>query len=242
MIVEEIVKRGSGHLISEIHDKIAWIVFNNPDRMNAMSKDMWDSSANLLDKYASDSNVRAIVLTGAGERAFVAGADISEFVGMDSKETKLKFTDNAVESLWSLTKPTIAMIDGFALGGGCEVACSCDIRIASERSKFGTPEINLGLIPGYGATQRLAKLVGYGKTLEMVMTGEMISASEARNIGLVNHVCDHEKLSDFTMNIANKIASKSVYTLKTAKRIWGWATRKGKNSHRINGRTKRKIL
>ena len=107
---------------------------------------------------------------------------------MDSGATRVKFTDNAVERLWSLSKPTIAMIDGFALGGGCEVACSCDIRVASSRSKFGTPEINLGLIPGYGATQRLEKLVGYGKTLEMVMTGEMINALEALKIGLVNHV------------------------------------------------------
>ena len=150
--------------------------------------------------------------------AFVAGADISEFVGMDSVATKIKFTDNAVEALWGLTKPTIAMVDGFALGGGCEVACSCDIRIASDRAKFGTPEINLGLIPGYGATQRLAKLIGYGKTLELVMTGEMIDAVEAKSIGLVNHVCSSEELENFTLDMANKIGSKSVFTLAAAKR------------------------
>ena len=143
----------------------------------------------------NDKSIRCVIIAGAkplpaeeGKRpkpnAFVAGADISEFVGMDSVATKIKFTDNAVEALWGLTKPTIAMVDGFALGGGCEVACSCDIRIASDRAKFGTPEINLGLIPGYGATQRLAKLIGYGKTLEMVMTGEMIDAAEAKSIGL----------------------------------------------------------
>ena len=215
---------------STVGGYVALATINRPNKLNALNVDVMDSLKTLCAWVENSDDIRCLVITGAkplpaeeGKRAkpnsFVAGADISEFVGMDSKATKIKFTDNAVESLWSLTKPTIAMIDGFALGGGCEVACSCDIRIASERSKFGTPEINLGLIPGYGATQRLVKLVGYGKTLEMVMTGEMISASEARNIGLVNHVCDHEELSDFTMNIANKIASKSVYTLKTAKRV-----------------------
>jgi enoyl-CoA hydratase len=109
------------------------------------------------------------------------------------------------------------MVDGFALGGGCEVACSCDIRIASSRSKFGTPEINLGLIPGYGATQRLMKLLGYGKTMELVMTGEMIGAEEAYRIGLVNHVVEPEELMEVTMNMAKTIASKSSNTLAVAK-------------------------
>jgi enoyl-CoA hydratase len=173
-------------------------------------------------------SIRVVVITGAqpkeaeeGKRAkpnaFVAGADITEFVGKKSDDIRKMFTDNAVEALWNISKPTIAMVDGFALGGGCEVACSCDIRIASDRSRFGTPEINLGLIPGYGATQRLVNLVGYGKTMEMVMTGEMINSADALKWGLVNHVVEPEQLHQFTMDLAKKIGSKSSHTLKVAK-------------------------
>lgn len=208
---------------------IAKATINRPNKLNALNAEVMDSLKNFCAWVESNKSVRCVIIAGAkplpaeeGKRpkpnAFVAGADISEFVGMDSAATKIKFTDNAVEALWGLTKPTIAMVDGFALGGGCEVACSCDIRIASDRAKFGTPEINLGLIPGYGATQRLAKLIGYGKTLEMVMTGEMINAQEAKSIGLVNHVCAPEELEAVTLDMANKIASKSVFTLAAAKR------------------------
>ena len=215
---------------SSISGYVALATINRPNKLNALNAEVMESLKALCAWVESNADIRCLVITGAkplpaeeGKRskpnAFVAGADISEFVGMDSKATKVKFTDNAVEKIWSLTKPTIAMIDGFALGGGCEVACSCDIRIASENSKFGTPEINLGLIPGYGATQRLAKLVGYGKALEMIMTGEMITADEARSIGLVNHVCKQENLREFTMSIADNIASKSGYTVTTAKRV-----------------------
>lgn len=127
------------------------------------------------------------------------------------------FADNAVEALWNLSKPTIAMVDGFALGGGCEVACSCDIRIASTRSRFGTPEVNLGLIPGYGATQRLARLVGYGKTMEMIFTGEAVKAEEAHRIGLANKICDADDLLETTMAMARMIGSKSSNTLGVGK-------------------------
>ena len=212
-----------------IEGYIAKATINRPNKLNALNSEVMDSLKYFCSWVENNKSVRCVVIAGAkplpveeGKRpkpnAFVAGADISEFVGMDSVATKIKFTDNAVEALWKLTKPTIAMVDGFALGGGCEVACSCDIRIASERAKFGTPEINLGLIPGYGATQRLAKLIGYGKTLEMVMTGEMVDAHEAKSIGLVNHVCSPDELEDFTIDMANKIASKSVFTLAAAKR------------------------
>jgi len=212
-----------------INGYIAKATINRPNKLNALNAEVMDSLKSLCAWVENNESIRCVIIAGAkplpaeeGKRpkpnAFVAGADISEFVGMDSVATKIKFKDNAVEALWTLTKPTIAMVDGFALGGGCEVACSCDIRIASERAKFGTPEINLGLIPGYGATQRLVKLIGYGKTLEMVMTGEMIDAIEAKSIGLVNHVCSSDEMEDFTLDIANKIASKSVFTLAAAKR------------------------
>ncbi len=208
---------------------VAIATINRPNKLNALNAEVMEAIQQLCKWVDNNDEIRCLVITGAkpaepeeGKQAkpnsFVAGADISEFVGMDSKATKIKFTNNAVEALWNVAKPTIAMIDGFALGGGCEIACSCDIRIASLRSKFGTPEINLGLIPGYGATQRLAKLVGYGKTLEMVMTGEMISAEQASKIGLINHVTTNENLHEFTMNMAMTIASKSNYILATAKR------------------------
>lgn len=213
----------------ELGGYIALATINRPNKLNALNSEVMEALKNFCAWAEANSQIRCIVLTGAkplaaleGKRpkpnAFVAGADISEFVDMDSKAAKIKFTDNAVEAIWNLSKPTIAMIDGFALGGGSEVACSCDIRIASKRSKFGTPEINLGLIPGYGATQRLSRLIGYGKTLELVLTGEMIDAEQAEKIGLVNQVCANEELYDITMNMANIIASKSVFIAKAAKR------------------------
>ena len=213
----------------EINGFIALATINRPNKLNALNSEVMEALKNFCEWAEADTSIRCVVITGAkplqpaeGKRhkpnAFVAGADISEFVDMDSRDAKIKFTDNAVEAIWNLTKPSIAMIDGFALGGGCEVACSCDIRIASKRSKFGTPEINLGLIPGYGATQRLSRLIGYGKTLELIMTGEMVSAEEAEKIGLINQVCANEELYDITMNMANVIASKSVFIAKAAKR------------------------
>ena len=155
----------------EDHGSIALVTIQRPDKLNALNSDVMASLKAMVTWVEATDSIRVVVLTGAqpneppeGKRAkpnaFVAGADITEFVGMKSDEIRVKFTDNAVEALWDLSKPTIAMVDGFALGGGCEIACSCDLRIASDRSRFGTPEVNLGLIPGYGATQRLTHLIG----------------------------------------------------------------------------------
>jgi len=207
---------------------VALVTINRPDKLNALNADVMASLKSMVSWVEATDSVRVVVLTGAqpntpleGKRAkpnaFVAGADITEFVGKRSDDIRTMFTDNAVEALWNLSKPTIAMVDGFALGGGCEVACSCDLRIASDRSRFGTPEINLGLIPGYGATQRLVRLIGYGKTMEMVMTGEMIDANEAHRVGLVNHVCSPEDLLEYTLDMARLIASKSSNTLRVGK-------------------------
>lgn len=207
---------------------VALVTINRPDKLNALNDEVMSSLKSMVAWVEATDSIRVVVLTGAqpnqppeGKRmkpnAFVAGADITEFVGKRSDDIREMFADNAVEALWSLSKPTIAMVDGFALGGGCEVACSCDVRIASSRSRFGTPEINLGLIPGYGATQRLVRLIGYGKTMEMVMTGEMIDADEAHRIGLVNHVCPPEELREFTLNMARLIGSKSSNTLRVGK-------------------------
>lgn len=207
---------------------IALVTIRRPDKLNSLNAEVMSSLKEMVAWAEANESIRVVILTGAqpneppeGKRAkpnaFVAGADITEFVGMQSDAIRVKFTDNAVEALWDLSKPTIAMVDGFALGGGCEIACSCDLRIASNRSKFGTPEVNLGLIPGYGATQRLTHLIGYGKTMEMIMTGEMIDAEEAHRIGLVNHVCESEDLLDYTLNMARIIGSKSSYTLRFGK-------------------------
>jgi len=214
---------------SEDLGSIALVTINRADKLNALNAEVMSSLKNMVDWVEQTDNIRVVVITGAqpnepeqGKRAkpnaFVAGADITEFVGKKSDDIRKMFTDNAVEALWNISKPTIAMVDGFALGGGCEVACSCDIRIASNRSRFGTPEINLGLIPGYGATQRLVNLLGYGKAMEMIMTGEMIDSDDALKWGLVNHVVEPEQLYQFTMNLAKIIGSKSTHTLKVAKK------------------------
>ena len=207
---------------------VAFVTINRPNKLNALNSDVTSSIKDMVAWVEQTDAVRCVVVTGAqplpppeGKRAkpnaFVAGADITEFLGRGSEEITVMFTDNAIEALWNMSKPSIAMVDGFALGGGLEVACSCDIRIASTRSKFGTPEINLGLIPGYGGTQRLVSLLGYGKALELVMTGEMIGAEEAQRIGLVNHVTEPEELNQRVMTMASLIATKSSNTLRVAK-------------------------
>ena len=213
---------------SEDLGSIAFVTIDRPDKLNALNAEVMSSLKAMVSWVENTDSIRVVVITGAqpkeaeeGKRAkpnaFVAGADITEFVGKKSDDIRKMFAQNAVEALWGISKPTIAMVDGFALGGGCEVACSCDIRVASDRSRFGTPEINLGLIPGYGATQRLVNLVGYGKTMEIVMTGEMINSADALKWGLVNHVVEAEQLYQFTIDIAKKIGAKSSHTLKVAK-------------------------
>ena len=218
------------HPISDDADVgfFACMTIDRPDKLNALNADVMASLKAVCAWMEESDNVRVLVVTGAppnppaeGKRAkphaFVAGADITEFAGAGSEVIRERFRNNAVEALWNLRKPTIAMVDGFALGGGCEVACSCDIRIASDRSTFGTPEINLGLIPGYGATQRLERLVGYGKAHEMIMTGDMVPADEAHRIGLVNHVVSPEDLESTVFDMARRIGSKSSHALAVGK-------------------------
>jgi len=208
---------------------IAMVTINRPDKLNALNQEVMVEIKEMCRWAEENDDIRCIVITGAkpnpppeGKRAkpnaFVAGADITEFVGKNSDDIRSLFKDNGWDAIWNLSKPTIAMVDGFALGGGCEIACSCDIRIASTRAVFGTPEIKLGLIPGGGGTQRLVNIVGLGKTMEMVMSGETISADEALAIGLANHVVSPEELEKRTMGIAQSIASKSMSTLKVAKK------------------------
>ena len=189
---------------------IALVTINRPDKLNALNQDVMSAIKAYAKEVETQGHVRCVVFTGAapgpapeGRRpkpnAFVAGADISEFAGKSSEEIYPIFADNGWEAIWGISKPTIAMIDGFALGGGCEVAVACDLRVASDRSSFGTPEINLGLMPGGGGTQRLARLVGLGRAMELVFTGEMIDATEAHRIGLVNHVVPAEDVMEHTL-------------------------------------------
>jgi len=207
---------------------IAVLTINRPAKLNALNADVNAALKAACAWVESNDDVRVVVFTGAapepapeGKRpkpaSFVAGADISEFVGKSSTDVRPIFDDNAWEAIWGLSKPTIAMIDGFALGGGSEVALSCDLRVATTRSKFGTPEINLGLIPGGGGTQRLCRLLGYGRAMEMVMGGDMVDATEAHRIGLINHICEPEELREKTMGIAQNLGSKSPHTIRVAK-------------------------
>ena len=207
---------------------VAKVIVNRPDKLNALNSDVVTSLMQVCEWAENDDDVRVVVFAGQGPNppaegkrakpnAFIAGADITEFVGIDSTTIHERFSNNAWEAIWALSLPTIAMVDGFALGGGCEVAMSCDIRIGSQRAKFGTPEINLGLIPGGGGTQRLPRLVGYGRAMEMVLSGEMIDADEAYRIGLLNRLTSDDELEAETIELAKNIGAKSPHTLKVAK-------------------------
>lgn len=208
--------------------KIVIFTINRPDKLNALNNSVVEAIKRASSKIISDDSIRVAIFAGAspnkppeGKRSkpnsFVAGADISEFKGKKSEEIFKTFSDNCWEAVWKIEKPTIAMIDGFALGGGCELAMSCDIRMATDRSVFGQPEINLGLIPGGGGTQRLTHLVGYGKSLELILSGKFIDAEEAYSFGLINHICSPEELRNKTIELATTIGSKSSHTLKIAK-------------------------
>ena len=201
---------------------------NRPEKLNALNIDVKEAIKSLCTWAQESDEVLVVIFRGAsplpppeGKRqkphAFVAGADVGEFVGKDSTTIRPEFENNVWEAVWQLRKPTIALIDGYALGGGSELALSCDIRVATNRSMFGTPEINLGLIPGGGGTQRLTWLVGYGKAMEMVMSGEMIDGEEAYRIGLVNHIVEPDDLMNKGMEIANNLSSKSALTIQVAK-------------------------
>ncbi len=226
LIVEEVLVESA----SPEEGVISVWTLNRPDKLNALNSDSHIAIKEQCVKAESDDNVRCIVIRGApplepkeGRRAkppaFAAGADISEFSGKNSDDVRPFFEENAWEAVWNVSKPTIAMVDGFALGGGTELALSCDIRISSERSTFGQPEINLGLIPGGGGTQRLCRLIGYGRTMEIVLSGGMVSSSEALQMGIVNRIVSHEELESKTMELAMEIASKSPYVTKVAKRV-----------------------
>ena len=198
--------------------RVAIITINRPDKRNALNIKTREEGAALLDQLREDDSVGVVVFTGAGDKAFVAGADIGEFAGRTAITQREVMTSRSLfTAIDTFPKPVIAMINGYCLGGGCELALACDIRIASENASFGQPEINLGIIPGGGGTQRLTRLVGEGKAMEMILTGEIIDARTAFTIGLVNHVVPADQLQAKTLEMANRIADKSPIALQLAK-------------------------
>lgn len=207
------------NLLFEVEDGIAVITFNRPKALNAMNTETMRELMDVVVRCKNDDSIKVLVLTGAGERAFVAGADIAEMKDMRPKEA-LAFMELGHETLRMLEvlpKPSIAAVNGFALGGGTEIAMACDIRFASETARFGQPEILIGLIPGWGGTQRLARLIGMGRAKELVMSGEQIDAKRAYEIGLVNRVYPPDQLLPEAKNFAKKLAGMPGFAIKMAK-------------------------
>jgi len=198
-------------LLTFLEDGIFTITINRPDKLNALNKTVIEELSQAIDKVYSNVEIKCAIITGAGTKAFVAGADITEFLTLDISggETLAKKGQEMVfNKIEQSPKPIIAAVNGFALGGGCELAMSCHFRLANENAKFGQPEVNLGLIPGYGGTQRLTQLVGKGKAIELMMTAQMIDANEAKQLGLVNHVTTAETLLEHTKEILQVIMTK----------------------------------
>jgi enoyl-CoA hydratase len=224
--MSQVMSKSYETLLFEKRDRVGIITINRPDKRNALNIKTREEGAALLDELRNDDSIRVVVLTGAGDKAFVAGADIAEFAGRTAMMQRDVMTARSLfTAIDTFPKPTIAMINGYCLGGGCELALACDIRIASETASFGQPEINLGIIPGGGGTQRLTHLVGEGKAMELILTGEIIDAKSAYAIGLVNHVFPAEMLQAKTMEIANRIAEKSPIALSLAKEAVKLASR-----------------
>jgi len=205
-------------LLLERRERVAIITINRPEKRNALNIKTREEGAALIEELRGNDSVGVVVITGAGDKAFIAGADIAEFAGRTAMmQRDVMVSRSLFNAIDSFPKPVIAMINGYCLGGGCELALACDIRIASENASFGQPEINLGIIPGGGGTQRLTRLVGEGKAMEMILTGEIIDAKTAHAIGLVNHVVPLDQLEAKTMEIASRIAEKSPIALSLAK-------------------------
>jgi enoyl-CoA hydratase len=202
----------------ERRDKIAFVKIDRPDRLNALNAQAKSELKQLFLDIQNDAEVDVVILTGSGEKAFVAGTDIKELTELDERKGRL-FSEggqavfNVIENLG---KPVIAAVNGYALGGGAELALACHVRIASDNAKFGQPEVNLGIIPGYGGTQRLARLVGKGRAMEMILTGEQIDAHEALRIGLVNKVVSLPELMNAAESMAQKIVGKGQVAVRLA--------------------------
>ena len=208
------------NLLFEVRNSVGIVTVNRPDKLNALNHETLKELNFLFSEIKNNDEIKAVILTGAGEKAFVAGADISELNKLDLLSGK-EFAENGQEVfnlIENLDKPVIAAVNGYALGGGCELSLACHIRLASEKAKFGQPEVNLGVIPGYGGTQRLARLINSGRALEYILTGDMIDANEALRIGLVSKVYQPEELIPKAIEMADKISSKGQVAVKMSVR------------------------
>ncbi|MFC2088430.1 enoyl-CoA hydratase-related protein [Calditrichota bacterium] len=204
------------NILFEKNGEILTITINRPDKLNALNKETLMELGTAFEKIEANNSIKGVIITGSGDKAFVAGADILEISSLDN----ISGTEFALEGqevfnkIEQCSKPVVAAINGFALGGGCELAMACHVRIANGDAKFGQPEVNLGVIPGFGGTQRLPRIIGKGRALELLMTGNMIDAQEAYRIGLVNQVTSKENLLDSAINILNKMAEKGPYAIE----------------------------
>lgn len=198
-------------LLTSLENGIFTITINRPDKLNALNKNVFTDLNNVVDEINNTPEIKSAIITGAGPKAFVAGADISEFGTLDKTAAMAlaKRGQDIFAKIENSPKPIVAAVNGFALGGGCELAMACHFRVAAENAKFGQPEVNLGLIPGYGGTQRLVHLIGKGKALELLMSAHLIDANEAKQLGLVNYVTTAETLLDHTKKILDIINTKA---------------------------------
>ncbi len=213
-------------ILVERRDHVAIVTINRPEKRNALNIKTREEGAAALEELREDGETRVVVFTGAGDKAFVAGADIAEFAGRTAvTQREVMLGRSLFTAVDTFPKPVIAMVNGYCLGGGCELALACDLRIASETASFGQPEINLGIIPGGGGTQRLTRLIGEGKAMELILTGDIIDARTAFMLGLVNIVVPAAELEAKTMEIANRIAEKSPVALRMAKEAVKTASR-----------------
>ena len=206
------------NLLLEFKQNVAVVTINRPDKLNALNGQTVAELSSVFDELKINNDVSVVILTGSGEKAFVAGADISELNKLDTISAK-EFSENGQEvfdKIQNFDKPVIAAVNGFALGGGCELALACHIRLASDNAKFGQPEVNLGIIPGYGGTQRLARIINTGRAAEYILTGDMIDADEAYRTGLVNHVYPQNELLEKALAMAGKIAAKGQQAIRLA--------------------------
>jgi len=204
------------NILTETENNILTVTINRPDKLNALNTDTLAELKSAVSDAFDNKDIAGLIITGSGEKAFVAGADISEFnnISIDEGKGLAKKGHEIFNLIERGPKPVIAAVNGFALGGGCELAMACHIRVASENAMFGQPEVNLGLIPGYGGTQRLTQLIGKGKAMELLMTADMIKAREALELGLVNYVTSLEELIPKSIEILEKIRTKSPAAIK----------------------------
>lgn len=198
-------------LLTSLENQILTITFNRPDKLNAINRTVMTELDQVMDDVYTNDEIRGVILTGAGPKSFVAGADISEFIGLSVEEGKqlAKRGLDVFLKIENCPKPVIAAVNGFALGAGCEVAMACHFRLASSNAKFGQPEVNLGLIPGYGGTQRLVQLIGKGRAIELLITGNMIDAQQALEYGLVSYVIEPDLLLDKAKLVMDTIRTKA---------------------------------